>query len=233
MKRERIASIMYRLIRKAMACIACGYALLPAIGAGLVGYASDPSTTTFRAPPTVVVERIGEKGLILASKMFGGSVAHAAEKKGYRYPSDGTLSKYLDQPIEKVLGPAGVVYVNALNFEDEVFRSDRPVMVIFYSRDGSLARGTAAFVRVLHSNLPGIKVAAYVLPTAKDLSVRTFMVYNRRYELQGVPTILFYDRDKDGNMVVQGKLQGGYEILDDLKDAMEKFFPAIEKNIMD
>jgi hypothetical protein len=163
----------------------------------------------------------------------GESDAHAASKKRYRYPSDEALTKYLDQPAEDTLRPTDVVYVSALNFAEEVLAEDRPVMVLFFSQGGSLSRGSAAFVRVLHRNFPEIKVAAYVLPHAKALSVDSFQVYNKRYGLKGVPTTLFYDHDKDGNMDIQGKINGGYEILENLKYKMQELFPIIEKDIMD
>jgi hypothetical protein len=96
-----------------------------------------------------------------------------------------------------------------------------------------LSKGAAAFIRVLHANIPEMKVAAYPLPPAHMLTVDSFEAYNKRYGLKGVPTTLFYDHDKKGRMEIQGKVQGGYEILDDLKDAMARLFPKIEQDIMD
>ena len=78
-----------------------------------------------------------------------------------------------------------------------------------------------------------MKVAAYPLPPAHMLTVDSFEAYNKRYGLKGVPTTLFYDHDKNGRMEIQGKVQGGYEILDNLKDAMRRLFPKIEQDIMD
>jgi hypothetical protein len=158
---------------------------------------------------------------------------HATEKKVYQYPSDETLMTYLDQSAGETLRPTAVVYVSALNFATEVLAENGPVMVLFFSQGGSLSRGSAAFVRVLHTNFPEIKVAAYKLPPARMLSVDSFQVYNKRYGLKGVPTTLFYDHDKNGNMDIQGKINGGYEILENLKYKMQKLFPIIEKDIMD
>lgn len=224
---------MYTAPIKAISYLLCGYILFLAMDAVIPGIIADPLGVTAYTSSVEFEGRLRKTGLMVADEVFGGSDAQAAEKRRFEYPPDETLLRYLDQAIEETLRPTGVVYVNALNFKKEVLLSDRPVMVLFYSQDGSLAKGSAAFARVLHSNLPEIKVAAYVLPPAKTLSVDSFQVYSERYGLKGVPTTLIYDHDKNGNMETQGKVNGGYEYLEDLKYNMEKLFPVIEKDIMD
>lgn len=97
----------------------------------------------------------------------------------------------MNQPVEKTLASKDLVYLNAVNFNAEVLDADRPVMVLFYSRNGGLSGGLAALAKTLLNMFPEFKPCVYPLPDAKLLTVDTFEVYHSRYGLRGVPALLF------------------------------------------
>jgi hypothetical protein len=154
----------------------------------------------------------------------------AVEEKAI--PSDRELLRYMNQPVEKTFDRTDLVYLNAATFNEEVLDAERPVMVLFYSRNGELSRGLAALARVLLNMFPDFKPCAYPLPDAKLLTVDTFKVYHTRYRLRGVPALLFYD--KEGGVVeVQGAIHGGYNQIEEVKRQLEKIPRIIRRKIMD
>ncbi|MEE8398868.1 MAG: hypothetical protein V3S89_07670 [Desulfobacterales bacterium] len=164
----------------------------------------------------------------------GHSIAWAQEPapKEKGIPSDRELLRYMNQPVERTFDRTDLVYLNAATFNEEVLNAERPVMVLFYSRNGQLSRGLAALARALLNMFPDFKPCAYPLPDAKLLTVDTFKVYHTRYRLRGVPALLFYD--KKGDVVeVQGAIHGGYNQIEEVKRQLEKIPKIIRRKIMD
>ena len=61
---------------------------------------------------------------------------------------------------------ADLVYLNAVIYNEEVLNASRPVMVLFYIKNGELSGGLTALAETLLNMLPEIKSCAYPLPDA-------------------------------------------------------------------
>lgn len=145
---------------------------------------------------------------------------------------DIVLLQHMNQPVEATLRDTGVVYLNATNYREEVMEAQQPAMVLFYAKNGEMGRGLAALSKALLKVFPLFKICAYPLPDAKLLTVDSFKVYNTRFGLRGVPTLLLYDYE-EGEMIVQGTVHGGYSELATLKYQLARLPKIIKRRIMD
>lgn len=128
-------------------------------------------------------------------------------------PENDELERYLHQPVEETIGEKGVDYieVNDDNYDQIVFNSDRPVMVLFYVDTDEYgnthpSRGLAALARVLDREyeedgvLEGyakddILFCAYKVSHSETVSYEKGQSMKNKYPIDDLPALIFYDND--------------------------------------
>ena len=125
------------------------------------------------------------------------------EKVGEETPAD-----WMKQPVEETLKGLDYIPVCEKNYEEEVYKADRPVMVLFYNNEGEGSQGLAALARMLHKSFPGIKFCAFELTPKATVRRSRLEEFKKKYPLETSPALVFY-RKRKGRVKYLGQLHGG------------------------
>jgi len=147
-------------------------------------------------------------------------------------PTDATLSRYMNQPVEQTLGIQGQDWtkVDHSNYQTEVLGADRPVMVVFYGKDTATSKGSqgiGALARAIHDEFPEIKVCGFDMKYKGIIPQKRFASeFMSKYPVKKAPSLIFYDNDSGKNKY-EGRINGGIETLAFLKQKVAKYTAEI------
>jgi hypothetical protein len=101
------------------------------------------------------------------------------------------------QPVKTILKGTPVIRISDVDYQDLVFKSTRPVVVLFYIDQDQDSRNLATLIRYLSIDFQKqitfcIYEVAEKKPISNDLSARL----QKTYSLDKVPGTFFYDNDK-------------------------------------
>ncbi len=107
------------------------------------------------------------------------------------------VRRLAEQPVKIILKGAPAIRIDDVNYRDHVFKSTRPVVVLFYVDQDQDSRNLATLIRYLSIDFEKkISFCFYEVaerkPVSKDLSARL----QKAYSLDKVPGSFFYDNDK-------------------------------------
>jgi hypothetical protein len=107
------------------------------------------------------------------------------------------VRRLAENPVKAILTEAPVVRVNDASYQSLVFKSPRPVVVIFYADQDQDSRNLATLMRYLSLDFQQkitfcIYEVAEKKPVPNDLLARL----QKTYSLDKVPGTFFYDNDK-------------------------------------
>ena len=107
------------------------------------------------------------------------------------------VRKLAEQPVKTILQGTPVIKISDVDYQDLVFKSTRPVVVLFYIDQDQDSRNLATLLRYLSIDFQKritfcIYEVAEKRPISKDLSARL----QKTYSLDKVPGTFFYDNDK-------------------------------------
>lgn len=113
---------------------------------------------------------------------------------------------------EKIVNNEKVLQVNHSNFEEEVLKSQKPVLLEFYADWCKPCQNLAKIIDEIALEQKDIKVCKINIDEAKDLKMQ--------YEITRVPTIVCIKSEKEVNRVVE--VRNKDEILSTLKSNNSK-----------
>ena len=225
--------------------LAAGTALYVGI-CGLPGLAGKEDVQVSQQPPAAEQQVQGSYLEQAANELFQQGVAEAASGDDYDMPPDHKLREYMQPPVETTIGERGIDYIKVddSNYDDVVFNSDKPVMVLFYNSKSEASTGDAALAKVLDQTFEkdGVKegyagddilFCAYQI-TDQDAVHDTDLI-NRlesTYPISDMPAIAFY-KHENGEIKHLHSLNGGFSDLETLKNNIDVYLEDIPQYMLD
>jgi hypothetical protein len=117
-------------------------------------------------------------------------------------PTDAELLRLMKRPCLETLEKIDYVRIDAANFEREVIKTKKAVMVLFISDTPEKAgknasRGMTVLARTLKTVHPRLKLAVWMVNDRGTVSSKEFKFFQEKYGLRNIPCLRFYD-DAEG-----------------------------------
>ena len=107
------------------------------------------------------------------------------------------VRRLAENPVRAILTETPVVRVNDANYQSLVFKSPRPVVVIFYVDQDQDSRNLATLMRYLSLDFQKkITFCIYEVTEKKPIPNDLLARLQKTYSLDKVPGTFFYDNDK-------------------------------------
>lgn len=156
-------------------------------------------------------------------------VAKAAE---FQVPDEQGVIDMMKSPINDRINIIQHNKVQPDNYKENVFGSDKPVMVLFYNAKGLASNGLVAFVEILKKNYPSYSLFIYKL-TDKEYASSVELDQVRALvgpKLKRLPAVAFYSC-KSGKVNLEGVMSGGFTKPKDVLKYAEMYLKWMPKMV--
>jgi len=123
--------------------------------------------------------------------------------------------------------------VNDSTYQEKVFGSDKPVIVLFYNNNAEGSKGLAFLTEELQSKYEGeINFFAYKMSDGNRTPPNMFRKMGHKYKLENTPALAFYDNDK-GVIEREDTMNGGIKTYGFYSKTTPEIIKYIYDDILD